>query len=89
MGTYSEKRRIRRQESDGEVPGKIRRGRPKRRRLDNIKNDWSEREKSGEEAQDRVQRRRLIRNIDPHIQGGKDAEEEEVCIQELINGAVV
>ena len=32
------------------VPGKRRRGRPKRRWLDNIKNDLSERELSGEEA---------------------------------------
>ena len=48
-----------------EVPGKRRRGRPKRMWLDNIKNDLSERELSGEEAQDRVQCRRLIRHIDP------------------------
>ena len=48
-----------------EVPGKRRRGRPKRVWLDNIKNDLSERELSGEEAQDRVQCRRLIRHIDP------------------------
>ena len=48
-----------------EVPGKRKRGRPKRRWLDNIKNDLSERELSGEEAQDRVQWTRLIRNIDP------------------------
>ena len=48
-----------------EVPGKSRRGRPKRRWLDNIKNDLSERALSGEEAKDRVQWRRLIRNIDP------------------------
>ena len=34
-----------------EVPGKRRRGRPKRRWLDNIKKDLSERELSGEEAQ--------------------------------------
>ena len=47
------------------LPDKRRRGRPKRRWLDNIKNDLSERELSGEEAQDRVQWRRLIRNIDP------------------------
>ena len=33
-----------------EVPGKRRRGRPKQRWLDNIKNDLSERELSGEEA---------------------------------------
>ena len=47
-----------------EGPGKRRRGRPKRRSVDNIKNDLSERELSGEEAQYRVQWRRLIRNID-------------------------
>ena len=47
-----------------EVPGKRRRGRPKRRWLDNIKNDLSQRELSGE-AQDRVQWRCHIRNIDP------------------------
>ena len=41
-----------------EVPGKRRRGRPKRRWLDNHKNDLSERELSGEEAQ--VQSRRFI-----------------------------
>ena len=60
-----------------EVPGKRRRGRPKRRWLDNIKNDLSERELSGEEAQDRIQWRRLIRIIDPQVKVGKDAEEEE------------
>ena len=50
-----------------EVPGNRRRGRPQRGGggLDNIKNDLSERELSGEEAQDRVQWRGLIRNIDP------------------------
>ena len=37
-----------------EVPGKRIRGRPKRMCLDNIKNDLSERELSGEETQDRV-----------------------------------
>ena len=47
-----------------EEPGERRRGRPKRRWLDDIKNDLSERELLGEEAQDRVQCRRLIRNID-------------------------
>ena len=46
-----------------EVPGKRRRGRPNRRWLDNITNDLSERELSGEEAQYRVKWRRLIRHI--------------------------
>ena len=59
------------------VLGKRRRGRPKRRWLDNIKNDLSERELPGEEAQDRVQWRRLIRIIDPHIIVVKVAEEED------------
>ena len=48
-----------------EMPGKRRRGRPKRRWLDNIKNDLSERELSGEDAQDRIQWRRLIINTNP------------------------
>ena len=37
-----------------EVPGTRRRGRPKRRWLDSIRNDLSERGLSGEDAQDRV-----------------------------------
>ena len=53
-----------------EVPGKRRRGRPKRRWLDNINNDLSERELSGEEAQYRVSKHR------PHIKVGKHAEED-------------
>ena len=49
-----------------EVPGKKRRrGRPKRRWLDSIGNDLSERELSREDAQDRARWRRLIRHIDP------------------------
>ena len=47
-----------------EVLGKRRRGRPKRMWLDNIRNDLSESELSGKEAQDQVKWRRLIRNID-------------------------
>ena len=47
-----------------EVPGERRRGRPELRWLDNIKNDLSERELSGEDMQDLVKWRRLIRNID-------------------------
>ena len=48
------------------------RGRPKRRWLDNIKNDLSERELSGEEAQDRVQWRHLYDVHRPHIKVGKE-----------------
>ena len=48
-----------------EVPGKRRRGRPKRRWLDIIRNDLSERELSGQDTQDRAKWRRLIRHIDP------------------------
>ena len=48
-----------------EVPGKRRRGRPKRWWLDNIRNDLSERELSEEEVQDRIKLRRLITNINP------------------------
>ena len=40
-------------------------GRPKRKWLDNISNDLSERELSGEDAQDRAKWRSLIRHIDP------------------------
>ena len=47
-----------------EVPGKRRRGRPKKRWLDSIKNDLSERELSGEDAKDRAKWRRLIGHID-------------------------
>ena len=48
-----------------EVPGERRRGRPKRRWLDSIRNDLSERELSREDTQDRAKWRRLIRHIDP------------------------
>ena len=48
-----------------EVPGKRRRGRPKRRWMDNIRNDLSERGLSEEDAQDRFRWRRLTRHIDP------------------------
>ena len=47
-----------------DVPGKRRRGGPKRRWLVNIKNDLSKRELSEEDAKDRVQWRLLICNID-------------------------
>ena len=48
-----------------DVPGKRRRGRPKRRWLDSIRNDLSERELSREDTQERAKWRRLIRHIDP------------------------
>ena len=48
-----------------EVPGKRRRGRPKRRWFDSIRNDLSERELSRKDTQDRAQWRHLIRHIDP------------------------
>ena len=48
-----------------EVPGNRRRGRPKRRWMDTIGNDLSEKELSREYAKDRAKWRRLIRHIDP------------------------
>ena len=48
-----------------DVPGIRRRGRPKQRWLDNIRNDLSERELAGEEVQDRVKWMRHIQTIDP------------------------
>ena len=48
-----------------EVQGKRRRGRPKQRWFYSIRDDLSERELSGEEAQDRPRWRRLTRHIDP------------------------
>ena len=48
-----------------EVPGKRRRGRPKRRWMDSIGNDLYERELSGEDTQDRANWRCLTRHIDP------------------------
>ena len=48
-----------------EVSWKRRRGCPKRKWLDNIRNDLSEKELSGDEAQCLVNWKRLIRNVDP------------------------
>ena len=62
------RRRIRRQESDGDGgAGEKKEAKTKSEMvgLDNIKTDVSERELLEEEAQDRVQWRRFIRNIDP------------------------
>ena len=54
-----------------EVSWKRRRGSPKRKWLDNTRNDLSERELSGDVAQCRVNGRSLIRNVDPttHVKG--------------------
>ena len=61
LACIEKRRRIRRQESDGDGgAGKRRRGRPKRSWLDNIKKDLSETELSGEEVQSWVKWRRLI-----------------------------
>ena len=54
-----------------EVPGKRRRGRSQRMRLDNIRNDMSEIELSEEEVRERVKKHR------PDIKVGKNAEEAE------------
>ena len=48
-----------------EVQGKRRRGRPKRRWMDSIRNDLSDKELSREDTQDRAKWRSLIRHIDP------------------------
>ena len=61
-----------------EVPEKRRRGRSKRRWLDSIRNDLSERELSTEDTQDRTKWRRVLyKTHRPHIKVGKDPEEEE------------
>ena len=54
--------------------------RPKRRCMDSIKNDLTEKGLSGEEAQDRAAWRRLIQNIDPHIKGGGGGERGEMLM---------
>ena len=48
-----------------EVPGKRRGGRPKRRWLDSIRNDLSERELSREDAQDGAKWSISVRHIEP------------------------
>ena len=70
------RRRIRRQEGDGDGgAGERRRGRPKRRWVDSIRNDLSERELSGEDAQDRVAYMEASnKKHRPCIKVGKDAE---------------
>ena len=60
------RRRIRREESDGDGgAGEKKERKTKAGCLYNINNDLSERELSGEDAQDRAKWRRLIRDIDP------------------------
>ena len=69
-----------------EMPGKRRRGRPKRRWLDSFWNDLSERELSGEDAQVRAKWRRLTRHIDPHIKVGKRCGRKEEDCAGIISG---
>ena len=58
-----------------EMPGKRRRGRPKRRWLDNIKNDLSERIVRGGNARPSSMEVSHKKHR-PHIKVGKDVEEE-------------
>ena len=60
-----------------EVPGTRSRGVPKRTCLDNTKNDLSERELSGEDAQDRAKMEASHKKHRPNIKVGKDAEVED------------
>ena len=55
----------REEEYVGKKRRKRRRGRPKRRWMDSIRNDLSEKELSREDTQDRAKWRSLIRHIDP------------------------
>ena len=48
-----------------EVEGNRKRGRPKRRWYDNIKDDMREKELTREDTQDRVRWRRTVKNADP------------------------
>ena len=65
MVCIEKRRRIHEYVGKRVMPGKRKRGRPKRRWLDNTRNDLSERELSGEDAQDLAKWKRLIRHIDP------------------------
>ena len=50
---------------DIDVQGKRKRGRPKRRWMDNIRDDLKEKQLSGKEVTDRALWRRLIKTADP------------------------
>ena len=66
VGACDEKIRVRRKEGDGiEVQGSGRRGRPKKRWVDCVKDDLREKGLSGEEVYDRAAWRRLSSHIDP------------------------
>ena len=54
-----------------DVEGRRRKGRPKRRWMDSVNVDWSEKRMSGEETQNRAVGRQLVRYIDPQIAVGK------------------
>ena len=54
-----------------EVPGKRRRGRPKKRWKDTLNEDMREKDIQVNDTQDRCRWRRLIRNSDPIYRNGK------------------
>ena len=58
-----------------EVQGSRRRGRPKKRWVDCVKDDLNEKGLSGEEVYDRAARRRLSSHMDPTQKWDKDEEE--------------
>ena len=62
------------------MPGKRRRGRPKRRWLDNTKNKLSERELIGGGSARPSSLEASHKKHQPHIKVGKDAEEEEDAV---------
>ena len=54
------------------MEGRRRKGRLKRRWMDSVNVDLRVKGMSGEETQNRAVWRQLVRNIDPHIEVGKD-----------------
>ena len=49
---------------------------------------WTEKGQMVKEAQDRVALRRIMRNIDPHIKVGKDADDDDdFCSSQLLDNA--
>ena len=48
-----------------EVPGRLNRGRPKRRWMDSIRDDLREKGLTGDEFRDRAEWKRITKNADP------------------------